>query len=89
MFKLWSFPCWHSCQFLGGQSLRPKTQSFRPDSGLESDCDFLRPQNDPGAPETPAQTNFGHNGWILEDLFKGSFFPNGSIAFLANFPHHC
>jgi hypothetical protein len=59
MLKLLSFSCWCSYQFLGGPSLRPETQSLRPNSSLTSDSSILRPPNDPGAPKTPAQ------GWRL------------------------
>jgi hypothetical protein len=45
---------------LGGRSLRPEMQSLRPVSGQAPDSDFLRPLNDPGAPETLAQ------GWRLQ-----------------------
>jgi hypothetical protein len=89
MLKLLPFSCWCCCQLLGGGSIRPKTQSFRPDSGLESDCDFLRPQNEPGAPETLAQTNSRHNSWILGDLIKGGFFPNVPHSLYPVFALHC
>jgi hypothetical protein len=55
MLKLWSFSCWCYCQFLGGRSLWPETQSLWPNSGLAPKLSILRPLNDLGAPETLAQ----------------------------------
>jgi hypothetical protein len=89
MLKLLS--CWCCYQFLVAGVSCTKRKLF----SLDSVCYILRPPNGlwhrrlwPGGGDFDPDDS-GHNDWILGDLLKGPFFPNGSQMFLQVFSSIC